>query len=584
MTNNISTTISFGASQAAPQTMRPITPDQAMQRIDAALRRGGLDQIISGTDVATVTSTLEQLAPKDLGEVIRRMDAGGQLAKFTGESDDLIGGLSQADQSKFFAHMAKNLDGGGLSKLSIALANASRGTSAATNTTDLGSKIASFSTLSQKQEFLAAVNDKIGRSVRINPDDGSVFKTSYDVNPLAKSAGRIISTLPSSAAETALQRMSDASLRTILNEAVPRSVTSTYSGMGMGNAIVQFDASGFSALMKTASSLKDADLKARIVEQGAVVYMGVLSTTDGIGVTLLNRQDTLKSLATAMRGVNNSVNLPTQMADAPPTQAGLILDLTQMTLDVIGIVEPTPFADITNTLISAGRGDALGAVLSAVGIIPYVGDLAKVGKLGKWAKTVSNAVELAAKNPEFLAKARPALEALQSALHSIDIKKLADVLPDGVKAQADEIGKTISAMRDKLDGLLGNPAPNSIDIPPIAFGRVQSRINLRNGSQAEGAGWNHVIADHFNPAKTGKSQFSVSSKELRDLLQSPEVVSSPIVRILPSNDGPRFVREVVVQGKSIGIDVTTKGPTSTLTVLCDEYGNLVTAFPGKLKT
>jgi filamentous hemagglutinin len=103
------------------------------------------------------------------------------------------------------------------------------------------------------------------------------------------------------------------------------------------------------------------------------------------------------------------------------------------------------------------------------------------------------------------------------------------------------------------------------------------------GSQAEGAGWNHVVAGHFNPAKGGKSQFSVSQSELRDILQSKEVVGSPVVRILESARGPRYVREVTLGGRNIGIDVTTKSSTSTFTIMSDKYGNLITTFPGKIK-
>jgi hypothetical protein len=83
------------------------------------------------------------------------------------------------------------------------------------------------------------------------------------------------------------------------------------------------------------------------------------------------------------------------------------------------------------------------------------------------------------------------------------------------------------------------------DVPSVP-GRVQSRIKLMNGSQAEKAGWNHVIADHFNLTKPGKSQFSISQSELRDILQSRETISSPVIQILTSARGPRYVREVTL--------------------------------------
>jgi len=112
--------------------------------------------------------------------------------------------------------------------------------------------------------------------------------------------------------------------------------------------------------------------------------------------------------------------------------------------------------------------------------------------------------------------------------------------------------------------------------------RVQSRVNLRNGSQAEGAGWNHLINEHYSAVKN-KSQFTVPQDELRQILQSKEVVSTPVTKVLPSPDGPRFVREVDV-GKNIGTDKFNNfSPTTKMSVLTDEAGNLVSAFPGVLK-
>ncbi|WP_234414340.1 hypothetical protein [Paenibacillus sp. CAA11] len=123
-------------------------------------------------------------------------------------------------------------------------------------------------------------------------------------------------------------------------------------------------------------------------------------------------------------------------------------------------------------------------------------------------------------------------------------------------------------------------------MPPI----VQSRINLRNGSAEEGAGFNHVLDRHFNPNKNA-SQFSVKPDELKSILQSKEVVSTPVSRVLYSDiklaDGSiekqaRYVREVTLDS-NIGIDKFSGSPTNIMTVLTDKHGNLVTATPGVIK-
>jgi hypothetical protein len=123
-------------------------------------------------------------------------------------------------------------------------------------------------------------------------------------------------------------------------------------------------------------------------------------------------------------------------------------------------------------------------------------------------------------------------------------------------------------------------------MPPL----VQSRVNLRNGSAAEGAGFNHVLDRHFNPSKNA-SQFSITPDELKGVLQSKEVVNTPVSRVLYSDiklaDGTiekqaRYVREVTLDS-NIGIDKFSGSPTNIMTVLTDKYGNLVTTTPGVIK-
>jgi hypothetical protein len=134
---------------------------------------------------------------------------------------------------------------------------------------------------------------------------------------------------------------------------------------------------------------------------------------------------------------------PADGATAAAQRRELALDVTQMTLDIAGLFDPTPVSDGSNALISLFRGDLAGAALSAVSIIPVLGDAAKLGKLGKWAETVANAVDLARVDSTFMRMARPALEQLRSALDSIPASAL-DALP----RQARE---AIEGMRTKLD-------------------------------------------------------------------------------------------------------------------------------------
>lgn len=108
-------------------------------------------------------------------------------------------------------------------------------------------------------------------------------------------------------------------------------------------------------------------------------------------------------------------------------------------------------------------------------------------------------------------------------------------------------------------------------MPPI----VQSRINISND------GWEHVVKRHFS--NKNASQFTISQDELRSLLSSKGIVKTPIKRSLASDDGVRYVREVTLD-KPIGLDKFNGfKPTSTMTILTDKRGNLVTATPGVIK-
>ena len=121
----------------------------------------------------------------------------------------------------------------------------------------------------------------------------------------------------------------------------------------------------------------------------------------------------------------------------------------------------------------------------------------------------------------------------------------------------------------------GNDQQSS-DSANSAPGRAQSRINITND------GMDHIGDRHLDP-NVNASQFTISESDVRKLLQDPNTVSTPITRELQSADGIRYVREVNV-GRPIGTDkFNNSQPTSVMTVLTDKFGNLVSAFPGKLK-
>jgi hypothetical protein len=121
----------------------------------------------------------------------------------------------------------------------------------------------------------------------------------------------------------------------------------------------------------------------------------------------------------------------------------LMLDLAQMALDLAGIVDPTPVSDGASMAISLGRGDYSGAAISGVSMIPFIGDLAKSAKLGRYLATLGRAADAAASNPVFRRQFPPIAKQLAAALEDVRI-----ILPTSAQAQID-------AALSKLEKALG---------------------------------------------------------------------------------------------------------------------------------
>lgn len=106
-----------------------------------------------------------------------------------------------------------------------------------------------------------------------------------------------------------------------------------------------------------------------------------------------------------IKGKNNSsVTLKTDLIDISVNASSLGVDfggnytlqgedVLSAGLDIVGILDPTGVADGLNAGLQAKNGDWLGAGISALGVVPYLGDVAKVGKIGKDVKIIDKAID-----------------------------------------------------------------------------------------------------------------------------------------------------------------------------------------------
>lgn len=144
-------------------------------------------------------------------------------------------------------------------------------------------------------------------------------------------------------------------------------------------------------------------------------------------------------------------------AARPIDSAKLTLDLTQMGLDLAGIADPSGVADGSNALISGARaigsavsgnwseagGHLVNGGISVLGIAAGVGDLAKLGKFGKWADTIGDAMRAIADNPELRGVLEPGLRKVHELVSRIPQGAL-----DAAPASARE---SIQRMKAQLD-------------------------------------------------------------------------------------------------------------------------------------
>jgi hypothetical protein len=92
-------------------------------------------------------------------------------------------------------------------------------------------------------------------------------------------------------------------------------------------------------------------------------------------------------------------------------------EIAQGAIDAAGIVDPTPISDGISAVMSLASGDFIGAGLSAVSMIPYLGDA--VGKTAKGARALKKLKALT----DGIADTIKKLDALKSSRKALDNRK-----------------------------------------------------------------------------------------------------------------------------------------------------------------
>jgi len=123
-------------------------------------------------------------------------------------------------------------------------------------------------------------------------------------------------------------------------------------------------------------------------------------------------------------------------------------------------------------------------------MIPYIGDLAKAGKLPKMLKSVETAIELAAKDAKFAERLRPVLDKLKVALDAVPLEKL----PGSIR-------KPLESMKTKIDDFLAGAKKND------------NFVGELRGQRIELPG---VKTEHFAYTKRDRAEFAQLRKDFNN--------------------------------------------------------------------
>jgi len=91
-----------------------------------------------------------------------------------------------------------------------------------------------------------------------------------------------------------------------------------------------------------------------------------------------------------------------------------------------------------------------GAGISAPGIIPYLGDLAKIGKLPKLLKIIENAIGMARTDARLAEGTTPLLSKIKNALDRLSINKLSKWVKKPI--QHETLGRNARAGLPRITG------------------------------------------------------------------------------------------------------------------------------------
>jgi hypothetical protein len=166
------------------------------------------------------------------------------------------------------------------------------------------------------------------------------------------------------------------------------------------------------------------------------------------------------------------------------------------------------------------RGELLDAGINAIAIFPYLGHLAKLGKLGKYPKQLARAIKLALKSEKAAALLKPVLKRLDDLIKGVP-QGLMKKLPDGLR-------EPLERLKNQLDNFF-----RKADVPAGAGGRPKLGAELGRGSEGviyenlDQPGW---VVKEFHQGSTSPLQ---ARNEFENLEKARSIHPDNVVNAQP---------------------------------------------------
>lgn len=268
-------------------------------------------------------------------------------------------------------------------------------------------------------------------------------------------------------------------------------------------------------------------------------------------------------------------------ADLAKQKSDLALDLVQIGLSIAGIFDPTPISDGIDGLISLFRGDFLGAGISAVSMIPYIGDAAKLGKLGKFAETIAKAVDLAKADKAFAKTIEPALKKIGEALDKVPMDSLPKPAREALQSMKTKIDELFAATRSVATKVGRNDVKWTVDangqtvkaeatLREVFTGAKRSSSEAKAQGQAAANGITDDVGGHIIGHRFVKDQGDVNL-----FPQNVQFNNSAYKKL--ENEWADWIKE----GKEVKIEVQLSGGTAARPDKIDVFYKVVDPATGK---